>query len=227
VAAPQLAEQGPKNIAEALSIAAAQDWISDETAISELGYDPRLENKKLEREKAERQQSALQGRGVMPPPQQQLQPGGQPTSGWQVSAQLVPNPPNQLQPQAESEEDDEMRGLLALPRDLLLQVKEEYDKQDAEERRRLSMEADVAQQRGELADVLREIHRYTVRVQEAQADAMPPTIVVNVPEQPAPVVNVSIPKDAIKIVLPTQSEQMTVQRDSEGRISAIHKTVEA
>jgi hypothetical protein len=47
--------------------------------------------------------------------------------------------------------------------------------------------------------------------------------VINVPEQPPPLVNVNIPPDAIRIVLPRGGERMTVRRDDKDRIVSVEK----
>jgi len=64
VAAPALEEDDPKSLAEALQIAVTRGWASDETASAELGYDYRMELKKILRKQAQDNQAAMQGRGA-------------------------------------------------------------------------------------------------------------------------------------------------------------------
>lgn len=87
VAGPELEADDPKTLAEALQIATGNDWVSDETASQQLGYDYRKEKKKMEREQAESNQAAMQGFGnataINPLMRQAPQPanGKQPQSG--------------------------------------------------------------------------------------------------------------------------------------------------
>lgn len=52
--APELESADPKNLADALLIANNAGWVSNETAASELGYDYRLEQKRIERERTQK-----------------------------------------------------------------------------------------------------------------------------------------------------------------------------
>ena len=63
VAGPELEADDPKTMAEALQIATAQEWASNETASQAMGYDYRKEKKKIDRESQEANTSAMQGAG--------------------------------------------------------------------------------------------------------------------------------------------------------------------
>ncbi len=60
---PELETDDPKTLAEALQIAVTREWVSNETAASNMGYDYRLEQKKIEREKAQNVERMYQGMG--------------------------------------------------------------------------------------------------------------------------------------------------------------------
>lgn len=63
VSGPELEADDPKTLAEALQIATAQEWASNETASQAMGYDYRQEKKQIDREKQEANTAAMQGFG--------------------------------------------------------------------------------------------------------------------------------------------------------------------
>lgn len=61
VAYPELQAQDPKTLAEALQIATLNEWVSNETASTEMGFDYPVEQKKIERERQRALMQANQG----------------------------------------------------------------------------------------------------------------------------------------------------------------------
>lgn len=85
LAAPELESSDPQNLAGAMQVAVANEWASNETAAGRMGFDYRLEHKKIEREKSEAAQAAYQGRGTPPvPPEMEPMPmnGNTPAPAW-------------------------------------------------------------------------------------------------------------------------------------------------
>lgn len=64
VKAPQLEESDPKNMAEAVQIAINLGLLSDEDASAELGYDYRIQQKKIRRQLANKVRRAMQGQAL-------------------------------------------------------------------------------------------------------------------------------------------------------------------
>jgi len=73
---PQLDEDDPKTLAEALASATMNDWVSNETASGQMGFEWQKERKRIAREKEERRDDMAQGLVMMPPPAGE-QPDGQ------------------------------------------------------------------------------------------------------------------------------------------------------
>ena len=68
LAAPELEEEDPKTLAEALKIAVGYKWASNETASGRMGFDWQIEQKKIKREEqADLERMAQGGLGNMPP----------------------------------------------------------------------------------------------------------------------------------------------------------------
>jgi xanthosine utilization system XapX-like protein len=67
VKAAELEQDDPKTLAEALQIAVGNEWASGETAATRLGFDPMVEKKKIEQERAEGITRYWQGKGGTPP----------------------------------------------------------------------------------------------------------------------------------------------------------------
>ena len=63
LSAPELESTDPKNLSEAMAVAEQRGWASRETAATRMGFDYRLEQKKIAREESEKEQAAMQGRG--------------------------------------------------------------------------------------------------------------------------------------------------------------------
>lgn len=63
VSAPELEETDPKNLADALTLAKNNSWVSDETASGRMGFDYRAERKKIDRELRTKVERAYQGVG--------------------------------------------------------------------------------------------------------------------------------------------------------------------
>lgn len=56
-----------KTLADALDIASANGWVSDQTATSELGYDYQIEQKRIKREQKAKNEAMMRGEIPMPP----------------------------------------------------------------------------------------------------------------------------------------------------------------
>ena len=68
---PELESSDPKTLADALSLALGQGWVSSETAAGRMGFDYRMEQKRIKREEDMAAQDRAQGR-IPPGPTQML-----------------------------------------------------------------------------------------------------------------------------------------------------------
>lgn len=64
VSAPELESDDPKNLADALAVAASQGWLSQEGAATQMGYDYYIEQKKIKREQQAAKMATMQGAGM-------------------------------------------------------------------------------------------------------------------------------------------------------------------
>src|SRR3990167_6199335 len=69
---PELESSDPKTLADALSLALGQGWVSSETAAGRMGFDYRMEQKRIKREEDMARQDRAQGR--IPPGPTQMPP---------------------------------------------------------------------------------------------------------------------------------------------------------
>ena len=192
LAGPELETDDPKTLAEALQIAVNMEWVSNETASSRMGYDPRIERKKRKRERQEQAADAAQGAGL--PPEQ---PGGSTLADFAGVAPGGNGREPQTQTATEAANDMPMEG------DGMLHV------------RLPQTVVNIPEQPAPVINI-------------TLPEILPAQVTVNVPRQSAPVVHVAapiaVPAPAVYVPPPdTRPETLTVERDADGRIVTIRK----
>ncbi|HEY4720307.1 MAG TPA: hypothetical protein VII92_00555 [Anaerolineae bacterium] len=207
IRAPELETSNLKTLADALMIAVNAGWVSNETASAEMGFDYRLERKKIEGEEEAEQQAVAQGRGMTPTDQQ---PGAPTLADYQQ------------QGGEERESDDMNRQDLALVMQMIqamgarnppfsITLKEAEVQLPEYQPPVIKFEPQIIINVPEQAAPIVNVE---VPAQEA------PRVIIKTPPQPTPIVNV--PPDAIRLEVPDETLRVT-ERDGDGRVKEIQK----
>ena len=216
---PELESSDPKTLADALSLALGQGWVSNETAAGRMGFDYRMELKRTRREEDIARQDKAQGRtapGPTQPAPAQAFPPPAPQNGKEQSPNG--NPPQTEQPAqtAPTTEGDDGMVQIRLP---VPQVR--MDARPA---------IDYARMAGAIGEVVNDALAVSnLREQNESvllADALT-RLADALMQQAPPVVNITTPP--VTVVIPpapqeeTGNETMEIERNPDGTIARVRK----